>query len=294
MNEGLERIEKFPSRASDSGSALRRTKHWLAHVRNTAAVRQEVCDTEALATLIGPLDTLITTDSFTYYAPYDHINEIHIQINPITQLSTFFKNQIKTSTTSTCRLYVVAYDKNNKPIKEPVPHKLHWLYRGKELQDLSRYEYYSIIQIKKLQENDFQDSDDECDAGDFLNDECQDEKGSTGRKKSKKYYFHHDHPLFETHYQCIYTKMPTVIPTGSPPPFPGDDPCSENPTIQQQWHKQRDEFAYYYLTLFRPEPSNYDGNIHDASYCYDDLILWLEKLTFSEFLIDYFGLKMVD
>ena len=84
-----------------------------------------------------------------------------------------------------------------------------------------------------------------------------------------------------------------MIGLGSPPPYPGDNPKSDNPSIQQKWIQQRNEFAYYYLALFRPEPANYDGTIDCLSYTFQDLAGWMQNLAFNEFLTDYFRLEMV-
>ena len=45
--------------------------------------------------------------------------------------------------------------------------------------------------------------------------------------------------------------------------------------------------------MFRPEPANYDGTIACLSYTFEALAGWLQNLAFSEFLIDYFRLEMV-
>ena len=76
LNHGFNFIQRHPSVAVDAGTNKRIAQHWLAHIRNTALLQKEICDAQALATLVGPLDTLITSDSFVYFGPYDHIKQI--------------------------------------------------------------------------------------------------------------------------------------------------------------------------------------------------------------------------
>ena len=132
--------KKYPSVASDSGTNKRTTHHWLAHIRNTALLQKEICDTQALAALIGPLDTLITSDSFVYFGPYDHIKQICDQYDIFQHPSQHLSHQIQHSTSNSSRVYEIGKDSNGQPIKQPVEHWKHWLFRGEQLQMLSRCE----------------------------------------------------------------------------------------------------------------------------------------------------------
>ena len=104
LNHGFQFVEKYPSVASDSGTNKRTTQHWLAHIRNTALLQKEICDTQALAALIGPLDTLITSDSFVYFGPYDHIKQICHQYNIFQHSSQHLSHQIQHSTSNSSRV----------------------------------------------------------------------------------------------------------------------------------------------------------------------------------------------
>ena len=227
LNHGFQFVEKYQSVASDSGTNKRTTQHWLAHIRNTALLQKEICDTQALAALIGPLDTLITSDSFVYFGPYDHIKQICHQYNIFQHPSQHLSHQIQHSTSNSSRVYEIGKDSNGQPIKQPVEHWKHWLFRGEQLQMLSRCEYYIIVQIKKNTKTPTKKT-----------------KRSPGRLPSVKFPFHPLHPLAKTHHQCINTKLPTLIPAGVPPPYPGLDPHSDDPHTQAQWQKKSMNLLY--------------------------------------------------
>ena len=207
LDAAFKHIQQYPSQAEDSGTQSRTTQHWLVNIRNTALIQKEICDTQALAALVGPVDALITTDSFVYFGPYDHIKEIFKQYDIFTVQSMHLKYQILHSTSKSTRLYVT------KDGKKPISHCKHWMYRGEQLKSLSRYEYYTTIQIKKFTKTRTAETQ---------------PKSTQGRKLSTIYRVHPDHELYHSHYQCVHTKIPTLIPAGIPPSYPGPDPQPEN------------------------------------------------------------------
>ena len=111
-----------------------------------------------------------------------------------------------------------------------------------------------------------------------------------GHKPSTIYRVHADRELYHSHYQCVHTK----IPAGIPPSYPGPDPQSENARLQTAWKQKMDEFSLYYLALFRPEETCFDGTLSGYSYDYPTLLDWMKSLDLSTKLIDYLGLQALN
>ena len=78
-------------------------------------------------------------------------------------------------------------------VKTPVPYLLHYRLRGKDLKNMSRYEYSAIVDTVKKQDSD--------DTG-------------KGRKRRTIFEFDKAHPLHATHCQVIRLKFKTPILMG--------------------------------------------------------------------------------
>ena len=82
---------------------------------------------------------------------------------------------------------------------------------------------------------------------------------------------------------------------GYPPKHPGMPPellpSHEN---YVSWQKKADEFALYYLTVFRPkEECYYDGKITRLGYDWKTFCEWLEASENLPKLIDQFQIKQM-
>ena len=124
----------------------------------------------------------------------------------------------------------------------------HWQFRGKALRFFTREEYNAIIDIKPIPKT----------HAEKFKDNGETPPGCFG--------FADGHPLAETHWQQLRRRHQILIYTGKEPLFPG--PMPEKQKEIEIWKKKADAFARYYLTTYRMEPDNYDGNTK-TSYKYD-------------------------
>ena len=175
---------------------------------------------------------------------------------------------------------------------KPVHYPAHWWYRGIELQNLTQFEYYALVEVKILASIQSSNTDEEeeevkdYDIGngaestmdDTSNTPAKDEgrvppphKG--GRPKRKHFLFHHNHPLYATHCQVLRAKQPTLIFNAFPPPYPGPMPeppssAENNVTFLRQeyedeyraWTKSAAAFVSFYGVCFLPHPKLYGSN----------------------------------
>jgi len=93
----------------------------------------------------------------------------------------------------------------------PVPYPVHWAYRGKELKDLTCFEYHALVDVKLLRTPNM-------DKG------TKEGPKKRGRRERRSFRFHPSHPLYNSHAQYIKAKQPTLIFSGKPPRHPGDPP----------------------------------------------------------------------
>jgi len=72
LQSALVHTTLHPSKADNSGTAIRSTQHWLTRTVNTLSAKSEVSEHQAAFTLLGHfIDT--TTDSFSYMNPIEHV-----------------------------------------------------------------------------------------------------------------------------------------------------------------------------------------------------------------------------
>jgi len=124
-----------------------------------------------------------------------------------------------------------------------IPYPVFYRYRGKELKGLSRYEYYSLVQVKRREK--------ESDA----------DKGKN-RPKTKELLF--GKGLNEAiggdgsgrWYQYLRSKHCTPQFFSSPARPPGSKPS--DPEKEKVWRMMADKFACDYLIMFRPETELYE------------------------------------
>lgn len=134
-----------------------------------------------------------------------------------------------------------------KEFSFPVYVVSHYSYRGKELSNLSRIEYYSIVSIKESSS------------------QTIDSTGSTGRKKSNLFPIGKGSLLQPTHHQVL-SSIQSIPNLGKPPKFPGAPPAEDQPERSKKvWQAKADTFAEFYLTAFRPEEKDYDDD-HRNNY----------------------------
>ena len=168
----------------------------------------------------------------------------------------------------------------------PIPYPDFYRYRGKDLQMLSRYEYCTQVKIEKKTKD--SDQEDTCSTGGHGDVQSREGEGQRhcsaqrGRKKSKSFEFGDGCKLKASHVQRLRVKLCTLKLYSNPPPHPGSRPRKEVGTEARyiQWKKKADRYAFFFLTLFRPEGDLYD-KWETNVLCYD----WDTFVTF------YNGLK---
>ena len=87
----------------------------------------------------------------------------------------------------------------------PIHYPAHWFYRGKDLCQLTQFEYYALVDIlplSKISRDNYKSSN--------INDST-DEHERPGRAKRKPFYFHERHPLHKSHAQVLRSKQHTLI-----------------------------------------------------------------------------------
>ena len=138
----------------------------------------------------------------------------------------------------------------------PVHIAQHYLYCGRDLKDLSVYDYMTLIEVKKITK-----------------------KETEMKFGSGKYCFHNTHPLFNHYYQQLRQKYCIQKLIGKQPPVPGIKPNRNNEMKMAKWKKKADRFAAFWLTWFRP------------SLCYDGNVNLEEKFDWNAFVEFYSSLE---
>jgi DNA polymerase III delta prime subunit len=151
-------------------------------------------------------------------------------------------------------------------------------FRGDELKDYCLYEYVCIIKIvpkpqkKKKRRRNYTCANENSNVTEHTLDDVQeqvseDDEDSVPDVQVNNMRFDFDcrHPLYSSHHQMIQSVFKCPILAGaSPPRLPVPKSFSND-----QWNRQGNDFAYYYLTLFVPwdiqrlvpseVPFNYNG-----------------------------------
>lgn len=301
IEESFNHIAKYPSTATNTGTLERTTQHWLTRVKNTLSTKMEISDVQAAACLIG-FPTDICSEIFQYYGAIDAVHFIDDNLTPSDTMDTsLFSNNIAITDNIDCKsdtldfftedipnidsscaapFYTIGYDvtNHNEPIQIAVPYNIHYNFRGEALQNISRQEYQALIQIKQKESKQIKQIKATCTT-------------NRGRKKSKLFSFHQNHPLHLTHCQVLRSRQPTLIFLGTAPKFPGPPPDFHEKAKYRTWKEKADAFAKYYLAAFRPETHCFEGNIHDLSYDWDSFCSWISHLNSSSLCIDKFRLQ---
>ena len=157
-------------------------------------------------------------------------------------------------------LYTIEFDEDNKPLQKiPVPKVVHYNYRGSDLKDMNRIEYYSLVGIKIMKNNNVK------------------KHHTKGRKQSKIFHFAKSHPLSETHCQYLLSKQTTPIFMGRLPTIPTIPKHTKH--FQAKELLAANRFSLFWLTVYRPELTAYNGpkNIKHLDYTWDAFVQWCSQ-----------------
>ena len=171
--------------------------------------------------------------SYTKIHKFDAFKNIHEDKN-----ENLSKHEISTQCPGTSIFYEIHTNKSNSVI--PVSQDIHYAYRGKNLEELSLFEYASIIEIVRIQNNKSSKSI----------------KIVGKRKNNTTFAFQEMHPLHSTHCQRIRSKLLIPILVGGAPlnfnsiDDNNADHIYENCSYTEK--KSLNKAALYYLTLTSP------------------------------------------
>ena len=154
-------------------------------------------------------------------------------------------------------------------MKVPLHYPKHWWYRGKQLRQLTQFEYHALVDILPLSKNDSADMVDSN--SDYHNNSNTPNK--PGQKQQQVFRFHPNHPLYHSHGQFLRAKQHTLIFNANtrPPKHPGLPPqkpdANAPPFLLQtyeaeltSWRAKATAFSTFYFIIFLPHENHY-GNI---------------------------------
>ncbi len=308
LSASMDHVKQYPSQAKkDAGSDKRTVQHYMTRTLNSLATQTEVVDTQASAALLG-LKANVCTHSCVYFSPQDAMSYVQsLQQSDAQASDSLLAPRTPTEVfRSTCHspLYTVparhhaeeeshgqqfndsemsTETQHDGSFKMPILYAKHYQYRGKQLRNMSRFEFYTLLEIKPVREDTFTASE---------NDTAP--KYQRGRNKSTVYRFHPKHDIFETYYLQLRSKQPIPILTGRIPPHPPVPPPDASSTDEQNhWQSKANKFAMYCLVTFRSEPDAYDGTVTSLPYTWDGFCSWMEGLEHSSLPVDQFRAKAV-
>jgi AAA domain len=156
-----------------------------------------------------------------------------------------------------------------------IPEIFTYYYRGKELWDLSYYEFQACVEFKNLKPPD-------------------DLRNNRSNLQSQRIFLPDKNFIGRSDsYYVLRKKQCTPTPVGRCPPHPGNPPSNDSPKSEafqakyNRWEAKADAFAKYYLAYFRPD---YPGS--NLRYSYNDLELWIKQLQNDVSIMSKFRLMM--
>ena len=266
-------VEKYKSTAEDSGTVRRTAMHWLMRTLNSLNGQMEISDTQAAAANLG-MNFELCTDSFSYFSYWDSINYIEemqkercnrkpSQDDDTTSIDSsdneIYEHGLLPSTNSGVTLYVKKGEKPKDRENIPVQDEVHYQYHGDFLEFMNRWEYFSLIKVveKKKEPN------------------RSNQTKRRGRQVNRKFPFHPDHPLYESHQQVLLSKQHTILFTGPKiPTYPGSQEDSIN--VKDQWERQANRFAKFVLVTFMPSSGTEKDN---TSLDWNEMCSWIHGMV---------------
>jgi len=152
-----------------------------------------------------------------------------------------------------------------------VPQAALYHHRSPLLHDLSFYEFLACIQLRPGKPK------------------PPDQPGKTSKASHVQFELGNDFIGRGDYHHLIRQKQVTPLITGRKPPFPGAEPDPSNKKAHAAWKLKSNDFAKYYLSLFRPYVPN-----SDLSFLWDDLCCWITDLQDDTSVISKFRLMVMD
>jgi hypothetical protein len=274
-------VNKYPSKADDSGTPERNAAYLLNKVINTLSTQTEVSAMMAAASLMGmPSHMCSHTFWFCFIWPAirflknslthesntleDHSNNEDLGLENFDNEDIFDLNVMSLSKgEGSCQLFKI----DDKFIA--IHQHIHYMYRGEAFANYNFLEYCAIVKIKSKEikssskrkcfhDEEYDNNQAEADRQEKSN------HRHIGRTTNASFDFQEGHPLVKTHTQCINSKIHVPILAGYPPPTL---PAKEH-KHNHNWNVRANKFAEYYIALMVPWcihthvpliPYNYQG-----------------------------------
>lgn len=305
LNAALDFVDQNDSKhPTESGTMQRTVKHLLTRTINRMHLRMEISDYEMAASLLG-LPSVITSERFAVGNPRALVAlraKLKSGHGGIPEVKAF--DQLCSLITKTVRGRWVPKDREHFPVfdnvrntdvsrdeliadygftrriplisekkKEHVlvPDVSLYLFRSEELENLSYYEYISCVETR--------------------NGTAVLERDGVRQKRFSLL------PSFRAcndTYQVLLRKQKTPLFLNAEPRHPGprpdpDDKSEDNQLSLSQWTVVADEYARYFLTIFRPNRINDD----DLNYSWSALHDWIESMKADSSIVSKFRLMIM-
>ena len=160
--------------------------------------------------------------------------------------------------------------------------------RGEELKELTLDEYLRLVRIERIKDEDEDEEDDE---------KAPKKPGKRGRKSNGRFRFADGFALKHSHVQVLRSKHCTLKFSTSPPRHPGPEPPANEEKKHEAWRKRANAYAFYYLTLFRPERNNFQAAkqwSNEEKYDWETFKEHIKKLKNSELQINKLRLERME
>jgi hypothetical protein len=117
------------------------------------------------------------------------------------------------------------------------------------------------------------------------------EKANTTNTKNKHFEFPPSFICAAEYDQVLCMKQKTVIVIGKSPRHPGKRPCRLFGHSFERWRWEADEYACFFLTLYRPEVSCYKITQENTyKYDWDVLDVFVRSLSMDKSILSKFRL----
>ena len=322
-----------PSVADDTGTDKRHVQHTLTRTLNKLNAQMEVSDTQAAGALLG-LDARMTSEIFAYYDGKGYKNyikdwleenqEMNLRKRPRDSPSdnadsdveseqvdadwdigddNFAASDIEDQTSDNAdsdveseqdadwdigddKLDAVKHEpgeygkakiyKMNDETLHAISYPELYRYRGEKLKDLNRLEYCSMVRVVKDRTTNAPTS-------------------GLGRKKNESFQFGKGLKIGSEYRQVLLSKQCTPKFFGKMPRHPGKEPS--DPSQRDRWREQAEQFAFHYLTMFRPEDELYEAGQEWGSkkdYSWEAFLEFESELRSSDRAVDNSRLELME
>jgi hypothetical protein len=279
-------IDKYPSVAENVGTQVRNTQHFLVRVLNSLSGMSEYGAPQAASVAMERPCTWVS-HLFTYVYPHDMLHWLSLQSensttdhaaatdhardddNPDTANEVLFDALTHDGLCGSAIVYQV----DGKPV--PVSPFQHYLLRPRELLMMTLPEFTLCTQVVlKKSSKEETDVDDMLQSSSIPPPHSSDVPRHVGRPENLRMSFAStDHPLFNTHDVQLRSKINPWILAGDPPPKAPPTPQPENPP--DVWIKSANNFAAYYLVMFRPFSSE---DVHRLAFTWDAFCEFIQHI----------------